>query len=71
MANRTSDPPYLKCLVNFTLFGPTEPVNEMWAADALRILADRFDRREFVEGYYEIHDRLGMPIGFVYFHYFR
>jgi hypothetical protein len=71
MENEIGNAPYLRCVVEFTLFGPTEAVNNRWAAGALRVLADRFENGGFIEGFDEVRDRLGMPIGSVYFQYVR
>ena len=55
--------------VEFRITGPTVAVNNKWAADALRALANRVEKGEFEDGHHQVKDRAGKPIGFVYLDY--
>lgn len=60
---------YLTCDVELQITGPTVSVNNKWAADALRALADRVERGEFDDGHHQVTDRVGKPIGTIYVDY--
>ncbi|MCD1266864.1 hypothetical protein B5M44_25560 [Shinella sumterensis] len=60
---------YLACDVQLQFTGPTAAVNNRWAADVLRALADRFEIDELDEGHHEVTDRVGKPVGFIYVDY--
>lgn len=61
--------PRLKCDVELELSGPTGETLNKWAADALRILADRLERNEFEDGFSDAKDRVGKKIGTIYVDY--
>lgn len=61
---------YLACDVQLQFTGPTVVVNNKWAADVLRALADRVEKGEFDDGHHhEVTDRVGKPVGFIYVDY--
>jgi hypothetical protein len=60
---------YLKCDVELNITGPTVAVNNKWAADTLRALADRVELGEFDDGFHEVKDSVGKTIGSIYVDY--
>ncbi|KQS87444.1 hypothetical protein ASG42_03800 [Rhizobium sp. Leaf391] len=60
---------YLTCDVELNFAGPTRAVLNKWAADVLRALADRLEKHEFDDGYHEVKDRVGKPVGTIYVDY--
>jgi hypothetical protein len=59
----------LKCDVELDVPGPTMPVVDKWAADALRALADRLEKGQFQDGFADVPDKVGKKIGTVYVDY--
>lgn len=62
--------PNLKCDVAMEFSGPNDATLNKWAADVLRRLADSFDRNGLEDGYHDLRDNVGKPIGTVYIDYF-
>lgn len=60
---------YLAYDIQLQFTGPTVAVNNKWAADVLRALADRVEKGEFDDGHHEVTDRVGKPVGFIYVDY--
>ena len=58
--------PHLKCDVELELSGPNGETINKWAADALRIVADRLERGEYKDGFTDVTDSVGKKIGTVY-----
>ncbi|MBY5364042.1 hypothetical protein HFO97_29705 [Rhizobium leguminosarum] len=61
--------PRLKCDVDLEFVGPTGAVIDKWAADVLRALAERVEKGEFGDGFHEVKDRTGKPVGTIYLDY--
>lgn len=61
--------PHLKCDVELEFNGPTMAVLDKWAADVLRALADRVEKGEFQDGFHEVADKVGKPVGTIYIDY--
>lgn len=60
---------YLTCDVELQITGPTVAVNNKWAADVLRALADRIERGGFDVGHHAVTNGDGNPVGFIYVDY--
>lgn len=61
--------PRLQFDVELELEGPNGATLSKWAADALRRLADSLERNELEDGWHEVRDNVGKPIGKVYIDY--
>lgn len=69
MDDDTELTPRLKCDIELEFVGPTMPVLDKWAADVLRALADRIEKGEFEDGFTEVTDKVGKPVGTIYVDY--
>jgi len=58
--------PHLKADIELDREGPNFTTLNTWAADARRKLADRIEKNEFGDGWYDVHDSPGKPIGKIY-----
>ncbi len=56
----------LKCDIELNFTGPSGPVVNKWAADVLRRLAERIEKDEFEDGFHEVKDSVGKPVGEIY-----
>jgi hypothetical protein len=60
---------YFKCDIELNFTGPTVATLNKWAADVLRKLADRIEREEFEDGFHDVKDNTGKPVGKIYVDY--
>ena len=62
-------PPQLQCDIELMVTGPNVGTLNKWTADVLRNLADRIEKDEFQDGWHDVKDNVGKPIGKIYFDY--
>jgi len=55
--------------VELAITGPNVATLNKWAADVLRWLADRIEKGEFEDGFHDLRDNVGKPVGKVYIDY--
>jgi hypothetical protein len=62
--------PMLKIDVELEFEGPNDATLNKWAADTLRLLADRIEKDEIESGHHAVRDKVGKAVGEVYIDYF-
>lgn len=61
---------HLTCDIELEFTGPNDATINKWAADTLRILADRIEKDEFEEGHHPVQDTIGKQVGTIYVDYY-
>lgn len=58
---------YIHCEIELNLAGPTEKVVHGWTVKALREIADKLERDEYVSDHHDVFGAGGRKIGNAYF----